>query len=139
MQSTEERGLVVAKLEDGEDFFRAMERLVDRHSIRSALVLTGIGQLRDYTLGYYTGEEYVRRTYAEPAELLCLQGSVTTEREVVAHVHAVLGDAESRTVGGHLFGGTVATLNEIVLQKLDTVRLGRVLNPNTGLKELVIR
>jgi predicted DNA-binding protein with PD1-like motif len=139
MHSTEEKGLVIAKLEDGEDLFGAIEKLVGRHSIRSALVLSGIGQLRDYTLGYYTGDEYLRRTFEEPAELLALQGSVTTEREVVAHVHAVLGDAESNTLGGHLFSATVATLNELVIRKLETVRLGRVLNPETGLKELVIR
>lgn len=138
MKSSEEKNLIVAKLDDGEDLFGALREIIRKHAIGSGLVLSGIGMLRNFVLGYYDGTEYQKMNFKDPCELLSLQGSITTEGETIIHLHTSLADENSNVIGGHLFQAEVCSLNEVVIQKLDELALTRKLNPKTGLKELNI-
>jgi predicted DNA-binding protein with PD1-like motif len=138
VQSRQEGPLVVAKLDDGEDLFAGLERLCRMHRIESGFVLWAIGMLRDCELGYFDGTAYVRRVHEEPRELVALHGSLTTKDEVKAHLHCALADRDNRVIGGHLFRAKVAVLNELVLRRLDHVRLSRRLDEGTGLRQLVV-
>ncbi|MFQ5883943.1 MAG: PPC domain-containing DNA-binding protein [Thermoplasmata archaeon] len=138
MKSGEDRNLIVAKLDDGENLFESLEEIIEKHGIRSGLVLSGIGMLRNFVLGYYDGSEYQKKEFKDPCELLSLQGSIAGEAEPAIHLHASLADESRSVIGGHLFQAEVCSLNELVLRKLDDVILSRKLNPNTGLKELDI-
>ncbi|MCK5802683.1 MAG: DNA-binding protein, partial [Lentisphaeria bacterium] len=58
----------VVRLQDGEalaDGLRGLES-------NAALIVSGIGMVRDITLGYWNGSEYEAHAYPEPAELLSL-------------------------------------------------------------------
>lgn len=138
MQSNEDKNLIVAKLDDGENLFESLENIIEKHEIRSGLILSGIGMLRNFVLGYYNGSEYQKKKFADPCELLSLQGSISTEGETVIHLHTSLADEKQNVIGGHLFEAEVCSLNEIVIRKLDGFVLSRRLNPATGLKELQI-
>lgn len=138
MKSNEEKNLIVAKLDDGEDLFESIREIIKKHSISSAVVLSGIGMLRDFVLGYFDGKEYQKKRFESPCELLSLQGSITTEGETIIHLHTSLADESRNVIGGHLFEAEVCSLNELVIQKLDDVALSRKSNPLTGLKELDI-
>jgi len=136
MKSGEDIGLIVAKLDDGEDLFSSIEDIIEKHEIRSGVVLSGIGMLRNFVLGFFDGKEYQRKEFKDPCELVSLQGSLTTEGETVIHLHASLADEDRNVIGGHLFQAEVCSLNEIAIRKLDELNLTRKLDPETGLKTL---
>jgi predicted DNA-binding protein with PD1-like motif len=138
MKSGEDKSLIVAKLDDGDDLFESLGSIIEAYDIKSGLVLTGIGMLRNFVLGYFDGEVYQKKEFSDPCELVSLQGSIATEKETVIHLHASLADENNNVIGGHVFQAEVCTLNEIVLRKLNDLALGRKENPRTGLKELDI-
>ena len=138
MKSSEEKGLIVAKLDDGEDLLESLGDLVKKHNIGSGLVVSGIGMLRNFVLGYFDGKEYRRKEFKTPCELVSLLGSITTDKETVIHLHTSLADENNNVVGGHLFQAEVCSLNEIVIRRLDEISLTRQVNPETGLKMLDI-
>lgn len=136
MKSSEDKSLIVAKLDDGEDLFRSLEGLVEKHEIESGLVVSGIGMLRNFVLGYFDGKEYQKKEFKVPFELISLQGSISTRGETVIHLHASLADENNKVIGGHLFQAEVCSLNEIVIRRLKDISLRRQLDPETGLKML---
>lgn len=138
MKSGEDKSLIVAKFEDGEDLFESLNTTIERYGIQSGIVLTGIGMLRNFVLGYFDGKIYQKKEFKEPCELVSLQGSITTEKETVIHLHASLAEESNNVVGGHLFQAEVCMLNEIVLRRLNDLTFTRKENPVTGLKELDI-
>ncbi len=138
MKSAADGTLVIAKLEDGEDLLESLARVVKEHRIESGTVLWGIGMLREFEVGYFDGKAYHRKTFATPHELLALHGSVAARADPVFHLHVAGGNESHGVVGGHLFKGTVNVLSEVCLARFDRVRLGRELNPRSGLRELVV-
>ena len=138
MQSSAEEDLVLAKFEDGEDLFAKIEEMAAKHRIENGMVMWAIGMVRDLEVGYFHGKEYERATFAEPLELLSLHGTFAARADPKLHVHVAAGGRDHRVVGGHVFRGTVSTLNEICIWRLHSTRLDRVLNRRSGLKELTI-
>jgi predicted DNA-binding protein with PD1-like motif len=138
MESSADGDAVIAKLEDGDDLVRSIGALATKHRIANGMVMWGIGMLRDFEIGYFNGKEYERTTYAEPMELLALHGSYAVKADPRLHVHVAAAGRDHHVVGGHLFRATVAVLNEICMRRLRAAKLTRVLNPRSGLKELVV-
>ena len=138
MQSEEENGLVLAKLEDGDDLFGRLTELADKHAVRSGAVLWGIGMVRDFELGYFGGSTYHRRAFEDPVELVALHGSMAMDADPAIHVHLAGAGLDHAVIGGHLFRATVNVLNEVCIRRLDDVRLTRQRNEATGLNELCV-
>ena len=139
MQSNEEGLFIVVKLDKAERIFDSLTEVIDKHEIKSGLVLSGIGMLRNVKLGYYSGEEHNSKTFEKPRELVALHGSITTGGDTVIHLHCALAGEDYTVIGGHLMGAEVAVIAEIVIAKLSEIVLGREFNPKTGLKELSVR
>jgi len=135
MQFKTESNIVIAKLNDGEDFFKSMEKIVKKCNIKSGIVLAGIGQLKNFELGYFDGKKYVKKTFKKPMELVSMQGSIAE----TFHIHCALADEKQNVYGGHLFNGVVGVVNEIVILKLNKIKLKREKDKKTGLKTLKIR
>ncbi|MDI6916391.1 MAG: DUF296 domain-containing protein [Thermoplasmatales archaeon] len=129
-----ESNIVVVKLDDGEDFFESMEKIVKSCNISSGMVLSGIGQLKNFELGYFDGKKYVRKTFKKPMELVSMQGSIAG----TFHIHCALADEHQNVYGGHLFKGIVSVVNEITILKLNKIKLRREEDKKTGLKTLEI-
>lgn len=138
MQSAEQGHMVVAKLSKGENLFAALKEIITKHEIVSGLVISGIGMLENVEIGYYSGAEHAPRRFKRPRELIALHGSITTGEETVIHLHCALSDEKFDVVGGHLIDADVAVLVELTIARLSKVKLGRELNPATGLKELSV-
>ncbi|MFQ5910291.1 MAG: PPC domain-containing DNA-binding protein [Thermoplasmata archaeon] len=138
MQSAEEGRFVVAKLDKGENLLAALREIIEKHDVTSGLVVSGIGMLRDIKIGYYSGEEHEPRSFEKPHELIALHGSISTGEETIIHLHCALSDENCNVVGGHLIDAEVAVVAEIVIAKLSRMVLGRMFNPETGLKELFV-
>jgi len=138
LEGKEEKGVIVLKLDDGEDLFECLNSAIDEYEIKSGFVILGIGMLADAEIGYFSQDGYVWNALEEPHELVALHGSISTKGEVVIHLHCALANKKHEIIGGHLKGAKVCVINEILIKKLDDIELGRNLNPKTGLKELFI-
>ncbi len=134
MDSRRDGNILVIRLDDGEDLFSSIEGVLSANEITSGIVLTGIGMLRDFEIGYYDGKEYHKERIKEAHELIALHGSIASMGLAPSlHLHAALADRNHRIIGGHLFGGKVAVVNEISIAILDSVKLGRSREERTGL------
>ncbi len=123
-----DQGQLVVRLEDGEDFKSQLESL----DIKAGTLVSGIGMLREATLAYWNGEEYVQHTVDSPAELLALQGNFSLkEGASFVHCHVTLGHEDGSVEGGHLMDATVNVTNEIVIQELPGMAMDR--QPEAGL------
>ena len=113
----------IVRLQDGENLADALREL----GSDSALILSGIGMVRDVELGYWNGSEYEIHTYPAPAELLSLQGNLATD-EVglrIAHVHLSLSRQDGSVRGGHLVAATVHNTLEMGLLPLEGIAMER--------------
>jgi predicted DNA-binding protein with PD1-like motif len=138
MQSAEEKDHIVIKLDDGEDVFKALGIVIEKHGIDSALILSGIGMLKDFEIGYYNGKNYIIERFVDPMELLSMHGSIAKGKENRIHIHISLANSEHKVFGGHLMSAKVCVLNEIVILRMNEMDLTRKLNPKSGLMELEV-
>lgn len=138
MHSEEEKGLIVAKLDDGEDLFHSLLEVCRRHSVHSGLVVSGIGMLIDAEVAYFDGIEYRTEKFDEAMELIALHGTIAVGIESPIHLHCALADSSHNVRGGHLMSGMVKVLAEIVIIRLDELELRRDLNPESDLRELAV-
>ena len=103
---------MVVRMVDGEDLIAGLKDL----PIESAIVVCGIGMLREIELGYWNGERYEKHRFDPPVELVSLQWNVARfGDERVVHVHACVAQRDGSILGGHLFAGTVYNTAEIAL------------------------
>lgn len=103
---------MVVRMRDGDDLVAGLTGL----PIDSAIVVCGIGMLREIELGYWNGEHYEKHRFDSPVELVSLQGNIARYGDDhVVHVHACVAKSDGSTMGGHLFAGTVHNTVEIAL------------------------
>lgn len=119
---------LVVRLRDGDDFFETLLSLLKKEDIKSAVLVSSVGMMRDVELGWFSGEEYIKKSFEEPMELLSLTGSVneTEEGKIFLHLHAILGSSDLTTAGGHLFKATVHQTNELVFLLPTNINLKRL-------------
>ena len=135
MQS-KEGNLIAAKFVEGQAI-KNIEKLAEKHGIQSAVIVSGIGMLKDAIVGYFNGKEYIKEELKEPAELVSMQGNIGRDAEgnVICHIHVALATSSHSLVGGHLLGGEVNVVNEIFIQRLENIKVLRKKNAD-GLMEM---
>lgn len=112
----------VVRMVEGEDLIAGLTDL----PIESAILVCGIGMLREIELGYRTGERYQRHRFGPPVELASLQGTVARfGEERVVHLHVCVAQRDGSTLGGHPFAGTIHNTAEIALSLLRGIILER--------------
>jgi predicted DNA-binding protein with PD1-like motif len=141
MQVIEDQGTAVIRLHEGEDFFPTLQEALRQVDIRHGVILTGVGMLKDFELGWFdhATKGYVKREFPTPHELVAMSGTVAVSADdpgtVMPHVHVALAGPDLALVGGHLWKATVTVLNEISIRRVGRDMVRR-LNPATGLMEL---
>lgn len=111
------------RLDKDEDLFQSLEKWASENKLKSGH-LSGIGALKDVELGFYhlNKKEYERKKFLKEAELLSLEGNLTSlNGKPFFHIHAVLGDEDFRAFGGHLFSAKVAVTCEINFRVFDNI------------------
>ncbi len=104
------------RFDRGEVFPAALEDWCASSGTSSAVILCGVGMMKDAELGVLDGTAYRRKTIPGPSEVLSLQGNVSMRDGMpFAHVHTVLGGHDFTASGGHLFSGIVAVTLEVAL------------------------
>ena len=139
MQSKEKDGVVFIRLFPGEDIYQSLEEACRKHRVETAVVLSGVGQLKNFRLGYFKEKgDYAPQEFEKPHELLSLTGSISNrEGDYNFHLHVALGNEEKKVIGGHLIKGEVEVTNEIVLLKTG-LRVKRKLEESTGLQGMFL-
>ncbi|WP_127717107.1 PPC domain-containing DNA-binding protein [Halobacteriovorax sp. HLS] len=118
----------------GENLFEALYKAQAELGFTGAQV-KGIGALKNIEIGFFHCDEknYDKTIIKEEKELLSLDGNFTfNEGKPFFHLHAVLGNEDYTTSGGHLFDATVAVTLEIYLQ-LNNLKVERKPNAEIGL------
>ena len=137
MQTLERDGLLFIRMFSGESYYDCLAEACRRHQVRSAVVLSSLGQFGEFELGYFVARgDYAPERFTEPHELVAVSGLVSTnDGEPEFHLHATLGGRDKRTVSGHLLSAVVAITNETVLLESEA-SLTRRLSDETGLRML---
>jgi len=119
--------------------FKSLEQICQNHHIQTAIIISALGQLKNFELGFFkTKAEYLPQNFKKAHELLQLSGMISEQKsDYKFHLHAVLGDENKKTLGGHLISGTIETTGEIVLLK-SNLKMIRKLEPKTGLEGLFL-
>jgi len=139
MQSKEKKNIVFLRLMPGESIIEKLKEACKKHSIGSAVVISGIGQLEKTEIGYFKEKgNYSPETFEKPLEILCMSGNICKQNnDYLLHLHIVLGDEKKNAIGGHLLNGTVSVTAEIVILKTN-VDFKRELDEKTGLQHMVL-
>jgi len=127
-------GRLLVRVDRGEEMMETLLAVARERKIEAARV-TGIGALRDMTLGYFDVDrkEYLRGELSGSWELLSLSGNLSLrDGEPIPHIHVIVGDANLNLRGGHLFSGTVSVTGEIFIDPLPAP-LHREMDPEVNL------
>ncbi|WP_292319086.1 PPC domain-containing DNA-binding protein [Caldisphaera sp.] len=128
-----DRNFIIAKLDKDEDLMFQLENLAVLYNINAGIILTGIGMLKNFEVGYFNGSNYDSININERYELVSMHGSIT-KNEPRLHIHVGLASPKKELIGGHLIRATVDPLVELTILKIDG-SFSRVYNPETNLKE----
>jgi hypothetical protein len=139
MQTKQHDNLIVVRLFTGEDIHAGLAEACRSHDVETAVVLSGLGQMKGFELGYFREKgDYCPQHFAEAFELVSLTGTISRQGgEYVFHLHATLTDRSKQAVGGHLIRGTAQVTNEIVLLRTG-MKISRRVDEKTGLKGLFL-
>lgn len=127
-------GVIVARLEVGEEIVACVARLAEREGITFAEV-SGIGAVCEFAVSVYdvAAKRYYDNSFAEPMELTSLLGTVTRmDGKPYVHLHATAGGGDGRVHGGHLKRAVIGATCELVV-RAETFAVGRRRDEATGL------
>lgn len=134
----------VVVLETGDRLVESLTRFA-REERLTASEFTAIGAVASAQIAYFNWEtkDYDEIPVDEQVEVVSLNGRITLpegadvadpafDRDPQFHIHCVLGYADGRTVGGHLFEAVVRPTLEVFITE-SPAHLGRSKNPESGL------
>jgi uncharacterized protein len=98
-------------------------------------IVTMIGAASDVELGFYDIErkEYQWKKFAGDHEIVSATGNITLLHEKpFLHLHAVIGDKEFRTFGGHVKQAFAGATTEVII-RVGELPLHRAMDSDIGL------
>lgn len=126
---------IFVRLHPGDVLPDALIEVSREADIESAIIVSGIGRLRNAQLSDFKGDGvYETREFPDAMELLSLSGNISRQEDgPFVHAHAALGTPDFGVVGGHLTRGVVDVTNEIYIVRIP-IRIVRSLEPSSGLR-----
>ncbi len=125
----------VGRLPYGQDLTAVLESFCIRNEI-SAAVFFLIGAVSKATLGTYDQAQQVYATFTAEGnlEILSCTGNISfKDGKPFVHAHMVLAGEGGKTIGGHLFPGTIVFAGEMHMLELIGPSLVREYDRVTGL------
>ena len=137
MQSKENKNIIFIRLFPGEDAHNELINVCKKHEIKTAVIISGIGQLKETEIGYFVKKgNYSPEKFTKPLEIICLNGNICKNKdEYISHIHITVSDEDKNAFGGHFIKGLVSVTAEIVLLKTD-IEVRREYDDKTGLEAL---
>jgi uncharacterized protein len=138
MEFKEEGFFIVVRLKEDENYISSLRKVAQECDIKAGFVLNSVGMLKDIELGFFQGKgKYKANKFTGPMEVTSVQGNFAMmDQELKHHLHINLADKDGRVFGGHLEKGTVAVTAEIVILKLEKIKMLRSIEEMTGLAGL---
>jgi len=121
MLTKKEGQVLIVRLQSGENVLERLKEAARKHEIKTGVVLSGIGMLKDVEVGYFQGPDKGYQTHylPFPCELASLSGNISKQEDGYnLHLHVVLIKPGGEAAGGHLFKGTVHMTNEIFILEI---------------------
>ena len=122
--------ILIARVEHGEDLLESLQKLCVENKIRNGVILSGYGTL-EYASFFgvqsteYPPPDFYRWKKEEGYELLNFTGVIA---DYQVHAHLTIS-TEEKAVGGHMERGCkVLTLVEVVIMKLENIKLKRMID-----------
>lgn len=139
MESKQEKDLIFIRLFPGEEIYPSLREIGLKYRFKTAVVLSGIGQLARFELGFFKEKgSYLPQAFSEPHELLSLSGNFSLIKgDYKFHLHALLSGSQKQVKGGHFISGQVSVTAEIVLLTTH-LPLKRKIEQATGLEGLFL-
>ena len=126
--STEKTGRIfVLRLDPGDYLLESIEGLVQKESVKDAVVVSAIGTLDEYRVHWVTttgfpAENHFEHWKDKPLELASVGGVIANGKP---HLHIVVSDSE-KAYSGHLERGCrVLYVAELVIIELKSLNLAR--------------
>ena len=104
-------------LDKGDEVLESLLAFAREHRL-SAAEFTGLGALSDCVLGFFDWEkkDYDKIPVGEQVEVLTLVGNIALKDGAPKlHPHIVIGKADGTAHGGHLLGGHVRPILEVIV------------------------
>ena len=131
----------ILKLNRGEKLVESLKSFVTENNIPSCWI-SGLGGAEWAELAFYDLKQktYQAKRFDEMLEIVSLQGNIAWDdaKQLVLHMHVVLGSQSMQTIGGHLMELSVGGTCEIFLHRWFGDSLQRSRDANTGLQTLNI-
>lgn len=122
------------RLHPGTDVRHYLEDFAIEQKIGAGVILGAVGSLSKTCLRFANNRAHTELSGKQ--EVLTLSGMLSDEG---VHLHMSVADSKGECKGGHVaYGCIVYTTLEIAIAHLRDVRFQRVLDKNTGFKELKI-
>ena len=139
MQSKEYKNIVFIRVLPDENLNIELKKACKKHNVKTAVILSGIGQLKETDIGYFkTKGNYSPEKINKTCEILMLTGNICRNNDdYILHLHIILGDKNKNTIGGHFINGKVSITAEIVFIKTN-IDIKRKYDEETGLQALFL-
>jgi len=138
MKAKKSKSLICVRMEENEDFFEKLKEVVKKFKLKSGIIIHALGQFKDVELGFYDRKrrKYLTKKFKGPFEITNLSGNISfIGKEIISHVHVVLGKKNFETISGHLNKATVTSTLELFILTTP-LKFVRKLDKESGLKLL---
>jgi predicted DNA-binding protein with PD1-like motif len=130
--------MVIVALEPGEMLLESLREAIQKHDIRSGVVISGIGTLKTCQMHFIEHTDFPPKdkffTLKAPLELVSVSGIVADGEP---HLHVVVSCGEGHVWAGHLEPESeVAYLAEIALLKFNDLAMVRRLDEGRRIRLL---
>jgi predicted DNA-binding protein with PD1-like motif len=125
----------VLRLKPDRDLIQSLKQFTAEKELQAACILTAVGSLKQASLRF--ADRSVPRILKRKFEIVSLTGTLSIKG---LHLHLAIADSFGTVTGGHAQEGClIYTTAEIVIGELTTYGFDRVLDRQTGYKELIVQ
>ena len=122
------------RLKPEADLRDSLRDFIQTRNIQAGFILTTVGSLKQAAIRFAGKSE--NQIFVGDLEIVSLVGTLSQDG---VHLHISIADSAGKTIGGHLSQGTIVrTTAEIVIGESTAHRFSRVVDEETGYKELQV-
>ena len=126
--------MYIFRLTKGMDLKEEIVKYCKNNDIKAGVVMACVGCCYEINFRLAGGEKFYHNV--ADYEIVSMTGTISEDG---VHLHVSFADIEGNVVGGHLSTGClVNTTAEICIMEINNYRLTRVMDDETGYKELNI-
>jgi uncharacterized protein len=124
--------MIVSRILPDNDLKTALKNIMDDNDFKSGIIICIVGSLKETNLRMSDGN---KKSFKGDYEIVSAEGTISPDG---IHVHIAVSDEKGHVIGGHLLEGCkIYTTAEICVLESE-ISFKRVLDHNTGYRELFI-